>query len=140
MAAVEPSSSGMRLSLTLLSAYFAVCRLDAAEPVPAWTASARAFLSISRSPGELSIVADDAAVPSHVKAARGYRALRVNEPMPMTLVGVTAAIAMPLAAIWVPILSIATHDTDYVLIREDDIADAITALMDAGHRVVAEPV
>jgi hypothetical protein len=112
--------------------------LAAADPVPEWTASARAFLTISRSPGELSIVADDAAVPSHLNAARGYRALRVDGPMPLELVGVIAAIASPLAAAGVPIFPIATYDTDYVLIRGSDLSQAVSALGAAGHRVVVE--
>jgi hypothetical protein len=127
-----------RLSLTLLSTLFALCRLDAAESVPAWTASARAFLTISRTPEELSIVADEAAVPSQVDAVRGYRALRIDGPMPLELVGVMAALATPLAAAGVPIFPIATYDTDYVLIRGDDLTRAIAALEAAGHRVASQ--
>lgn len=135
MAALEPSSSQRRVSLTVLSASFALCRLAPTEPVPEWTASARTFLTISRTPAELSIVADDAAVPSHVNAERGYRALRVDGPIPLEMVGVMAALAGPLAAAGVPIFPIATYDTDYVLIRENDLSRAVSALSAAGHVV-----
>jgi len=134
---VPARMSPHRLSLTLLPVSFALCRLGAAEPVPEWTTSAPTFLSISRSPDELSIVADDAAVPPHVNAKRGYRALRIDGPMPLELVGVMAAIASPLAAAGVPIFAIATYDTDYVLIRGDDLSRAVSILVAAGHRVTS---
>jgi hypothetical protein len=126
------------LTLTVTSASLAICRLEPAEPVPAWTGAARAFLSISRTPTELSIVADEAAVPADVDAARGYRALRVEGPLPLELVGVVASLAVPLAEARIPIFPIATYDTDYVLVHERDLARALDALALAGHRMLPD--
>ena len=123
------------LTLTLLPAPLALCRLSPNDPIPAWAAGARAFMSITRTPAELSIVADEDVVPPEVKAERGYRALRVEGPLPLTLVGIIAAIAEPLAAAAVPIFPIATYDTDYVIMRESDVAKAVASLRAAGHRV-----
>lgn len=126
------------LSLTLLAAPLALCQLPASDPIPEWTTHAREFLTISRTPSELSIVADDMAIPAHVIAQRGYRALRVNGPLPLDLIGIFAVIATPLAAAGVPIFPIATFDTDYVLIPQSSLATAIGALEAAGHRIAAE--
>jgi hypothetical protein len=120
-------------SLTLLPGHMALCRLPASGAVPEWTARARTFLTISRTPTELSIVADDDAVPRDVAAERGFCALRVDGPMALDLVGVVAALAGPLAAAGVPIFPIATYDTDYVLVRETELARATSALKAAGH-------
>lgn len=128
----------MNLSLTLLTAPLALCRLDAASAVPDWTAHARAFLTITRTPDELSIVADEAAVPASVSANCGYRALRMDGPLDLSLIGIVAALAGPLAAARVPIFPIATYDTDYILIPGSSVTTAIKALEGAGHRVVAE--
>jgi hypothetical protein len=130
--------SSSSLSLTVLSTPFALCRLAPAEPVPEWTTSARAFLSISRTPDELSIVADEAAVPAQVRAERGYRALRVEGPLPLEMVGVMAALAGPLAHAEIPIFPIATYDTDYVLVHGGALARAVGALGAAGHRILFE--
>ena len=138
MEAGEPSSLGFCLTLTVLSSPFALCRLAAAEPVPEWTALARTFLTISRSATELSIVADETAVPAQMRAERGYRAIRVDGPLPLDLVGIVAALASPLAEAGVPIFPIATYDTDYVLVRGDVLARAVTILGGAGHNVVFE--
>ena len=123
------------MDLTLLAIPFAICRLAPGDAMPGWTARAREFLTVSRTPTELSIVADESAVPSEVSAARGYRALRVEGPLPLHLVGVMAGIAAPLAEAGVPIFPIATHDTDYILVHESTLSRATAALESAGHRV-----
>lgn len=131
----EPAG-GTGLRLDLLPEPFALLRMPAGSEVPAWTSAARHFLTISRTPTELSIVADSAVVPAGVAAERDFRAFRVHGPMPLHLVGVIAALAPPLAQAGVPIFPIATHDTDYLLVREADVARAQAALVAAGHRVV----
>lgn len=134
----NPSIPEHHLPITVLGAPLALCRLAATDSIPEWTTLARAFLTISRTPTELSIVADESALPSHVTAERGYRALRVDGPLPLGLIGIFAAIAGPLAAAAVPIFPIATYDTDYVLLQEDALPKAIAVLDGAGHRVVFE--
>jgi len=123
------------LPLTVLSARFALCRLSPDAAIPAWTNAAREFLTISRSPAELSILADEAVVPSNVEATRGFRALRVEGPLPLEMVGVAASIAGPLAKANISIIPIGTYDTDYVFVRDIDLSHAVTALTAAGHFV-----
>lgn len=123
------------LSLTLLEAPLALCRLRATDDVPAWATSARTFLSISRTADELSVVADEAVVPNDVHCVRAYRALRVDGPLPLELVGILVAIAVPLADAGVPIFPIATYDTDYILVQQSSLSRALEALKAAGHRV-----
>ena len=124
------------LALTVLHDHFALCRLPVDAEVPAWVTHAAAFLTVSRTPTELSIVADERAVPAELDARRGYRALRVEGPLPLELVGVLAALATPLAAAGVPIFPIATYDTDYLFVPGVELDRAVAALVAAGHRVL----
>lgn len=123
------------LPLTVLAARLALCRLAPADPIPEWTARASTFLTISRTPTELSIIADEPAVPATFDAQRGYRAIRVEGPLPLDLIGIFAMIAGPLADALIPIFPIATYDTDYVLVTDAYLARAIEALRGAGHMV-----
>ena len=123
------------LPLRILAAPLALCRLSANDSIPEWTALARTFLSISRTPTELSIVADESVVPADVNAQRGFRALRVEGPLPLDLIGIFAALASPLADAGIPIFPIATYDTDYVLVSQSNLERAVQALEAAGHRV-----
>jgi hypothetical protein len=53
------------------------------------------------------------------------------------LPGITASLAEPLADAGVPIFPIATHHTDYILIKEAHLQTAIRALTRYGHIVRA---
>ena len=114
----------------------AVCRLDEGDGVAAW-AWEGALVSITRARGELSVICASAAVPEHVQAEHGWRAFVVTTPMDFSTTGVAAAITTALAEADVSVLPVATHDTDYFLVREGRLADAIDALLRAGHTIVA---
>ena len=126
--------SGLKpLSLSILPEAFAICRLGPDEALPAW-AEAGAFRSATRTPTELSIVCRDDAAPPGVTASRGWRAIAVDGTLDFALTGVLASLAAPLAAAGVSIFAVATHDTDYVLVKADTLVRAIEALTAAGHR------
>ncbi len=109
--------------------------LEPTAAIPDWTTGAVSLLSVTRTPAELSIVIDVAALPVALRTGVAHVALRVRGPLPLDLVGVFALLATPLAAARIPIFPLATFDTDYLLVRETDAENAILALSLAGHRV-----
>jgi hypothetical protein len=119
--------------LTLLPATFAICRLDGDAAVPGW-ATRGAVWSVTRRPGELSVVCADEHVPEGVRAERGFRALDVDAVMDLDVVGVLASLTAPLAAAGVALFAVSTFDTDVLLVR--DVEGAVAALRGAGHEVV----
>ena len=124
----------MPLTLHLLPGEFAACRLLPTEPIPAWTGSA-VFSSVTRTTEELSVICPAAPVPAGVKAERGWRLLKVAGPLDFGLVGVLGSITAPLAQSGISLLSVATFDTDYVLVRAEQLEEALRALEAAGHTV-----
>ena len=107
--------------------------------MPPWaTADPGALSAVVRTRRELSVVCAEAAVPDGVQAQRGWRALEVAGPLDLSLTGVLAALAVPLADAGVPIFAVATFDTDYVLVPAARLADALRALERAGHRIQAD--
>lgn len=114
-----------------------ICRLPADEPIPAW-ATKRAFFSVTRTSDELSVVCTSIQVPSGVTAHDGWRALKLAGPFDLLLVGILLGVTAPLAAAGVTVFPIATYDTDYLLVRNDQLNTAIAALRSAGHQVTGE--
>lgn len=123
-----------QLELRVLPGRLAVCRLPADAPIPNW-AQVSTLVSVTRTADELSIVCSEADVPRDVTAERGWRALQVAGPLDFALTGVLAALAVPLADAGVSIFALSTYDTDYVLVRHDDLPFAVVALERTGHRV-----
>jgi hypothetical protein len=125
----------MPFTLDLLPERLAICRFDAGAAVPSWAVQS-SFFSITRTSHELSIVCAEAAVPQEIAGAeRGWRSLRVQGPLDLTLTGVLAALAAPLADAKIPLFALSTFDTDYLLVREETLQPAITALVRADHTV-----
>ena len=124
------------MQLALLAGELGVVRLGPREPVPAW-ATGGGFSSVTRTGDELSVVCAADAIPVDVQAGRGWRGLRVVGQLDFTLTGVLASIAGPLAEAEVSIFALSTFDTDYVLVRGDDLLRAVAALRAAGHDVLA---
>ena len=126
-----------RLRIALLPGRFAVCRLPAEAPLPEWAGGAE-LLSITRTRDELSIVCDEDRVPADATCERDYAAMRVVGTLDPSLVGILVSIAGPLAGARIPILAIGTYDTDYLLVRRNDLARAVDALRSAGHDVTGD--
>jgi hypothetical protein len=83
----------------------------------------------------LSIVCPEVNVPEGINAAKGWRVLKCEGPLDYGLTGIVASLADPLADAGVPIFPIATHDTDYLLIKEPQLEIAVNALTNYGHAV-----
>jgi len=121
-----------RLTLILTDHLLAICRLEPETPLPIW-ATSLSFFAITRTAEELSVVCREDAVPAGIKCERGWRCLRVAGTMPFTLTGVLASLTAPLAVADIGIFAISTFDTDYLLVQEKDLENALQALRRAGH-------
>lgn len=124
----------MTLDLTLLADALAVCRLPAEAGALGWL-EGEPFASVTRTPQETSVVCRTAVVPPGVRAEPGWRALRVAGPLDFALTGILLAMLAPLAAAGVAVFALSTFDTDYLLVREAALDEALDALAAAGHRI-----
>ena len=105
----------------------AVCRLDPQVAVPDWALSGD-FFSITRTTDELSIVCSEAGVPEGVLCERGWAGLKVEGPLDLSLTGVLASLAQPLAEAGISIFAVSTYDTDYLLVKVGDLERAVAVL------------
>lgn len=131
--------SSNRYPLTLLPGSFAVARLDPGVEVPPWVDGAVAaggdLVSLTRTRDELSIVCPGSLVPPDVKAELGWRAFKLEGPVPFSTVGVISSLTTPLAALGISCFVLSTFDTDYLLLKEAVRGRAEEALAKAGYPV-----
>lgn len=126
----------MSLTLIVEPGEYAVCQLEADEPLPAWLPTAP-FWTVTRAGDELSIICSADAVPFESSHESGWRLLRLLGPFPFDLTGILASVLTPLAAADVGIVAMSTFNTDYILVKHTRLATAIDALRAAGHVVRA---
>ena len=132
--ASEPAAPVHRLRLLAVGGTFAVCKLPPGVPIPAWAISG-GLSSVTRTGDELSVVCAEPAVPEGVMSEKGWRCLRVAGSMPFTLVGVLAALTVPVAKAGIGVFAFSTFDTDYLLVKAAEFDRAVAALRGAGHGV-----
>ena len=123
-----------QLSLSLLPGRLAVCRLGPNEAIPQWVFST-SFWSVTRTDEELSLILPEELVPSGWKAEKGWRCLKVLGPLDFSITGIIASLSTPLARAGIPIFTISTYDTDYLLVRSGDVDRAKEVLSEHGFRI-----
>lgn len=123
------------MKLAILPEPLAVCRLSAAQSVPQWAQKQHSLLSITYAEDELSIVCAAAAVPPGVQSEHGWRAIKVQGPLDFSLVGILASLTTPLAEHAIPIFALSTYDTDYLLIKAENLQRACDVLQQQGHQI-----
>lgn len=129
--------TGLRFSVA--PGTFAICRLPAKAPLPAW--AGKAFTAISRTADELSIVCEERRLPAdpggiEMQVERGWTLLKLHGPFPLDEIGVLDGVARPLAEASISLFAISTFDTDYFLVRRLQAKQAIAALTLVGHKLV----
>ena len=115
--------------------HLAICRLSVDDVIPSWVRK-EGFWVIAHTPDELSIVCDEDWVPENVVVEKGWRMMKIEGPLEFTQVGVLVAIAEPLAHAGISIFAISTYDTDYILVKNEDLPKAVMVVKAADHNVV----
>ena len=125
------------LILTVLPGRMAVCRFAPDAPLPAWVFHSSAeFWCVMRTREELSVVCpEDDLPPSVEQAERGFRAFKLEGPIPFTTIGVIAGLTSPLAVAGISVFVLSTYDTDYLMVKEPMLEQARAELVAAGYEV-----
>ena|SRR5579863_5792401 len=123
-----------QLTITVHPDRYAICRLEAGAPLPAW-AGGGDFLSVTRTAQELSVVCADSMVPESAHAQRDQRLLQIEGTLAFVLVGILASIAEPLAKAEIGVFAVSTYDTDYLLISDKELSRAAEVLEASGHTI-----
>ncbi|MBU3174926.1 ACT domain-containing protein [Clostridium estertheticum] len=123
------------LTMKLLSEKFGVCRVNKNELIPDWVKNS-SFYSITKTADELSIVCSQDSIPSNIKCEKDWRILKVEGPLDFSLIGIISSISTVLALKRISIFAVSTYDTDYILVKNKDIDNAVLALSNERYEVI----
>lgn len=126
--------NSIKLTMKLLKEKYSVCRFDKNNTIPTWAANGD-FFSITKTEDELSIVCLKDNVPNGVKCETDWKILKVEGPLDFSLVGILSSISSLMAREKISIFALSTYDTDYILIKENDIDAAINTLIKNNYAV-----
>ncbi len=127
----------MNLKLKLFNDKYGVCKLENDAAIPEW-ATYNEFLSITRTSDELSIVCTQNNIPKDVTCELDWRLLKIEGPLDFSLIGILSSISMTLAQEEISIFAISTYDTDYIMVKEKDLNNTVSALSNKGHNITRQ--
>ena len=120
------------MKLQVLPGGFSVCQVQEIRP----DFLKGTFHFLARTDQELSLVCPTESAPADtLRREDGWRAFRVQGPLDFSLVGVLARIAGLLAQGRVSLFALSTFDTDYLLVRREDLGRALALLAQGGFEI-----
>lgn len=121
-------------TLKVLEETFAIHSLDVDNDIPAAVLKCELFF-IGKTLDELSIVVPQSLIIPAVETDFDWRVLEVLGPLNLSLVGIMSEISGVLARANVSIFVVSTFETDFVLVKNDQLDEAKSALSKAGYRL-----
>ena len=95
------------------------------------------FVFVGKTDEEASLVCRTKDVPANVTAREdGWKAFRIQGVLDFSLIGILSRITAILADAGVSVFCVSTFNTDYVLVKEDRLTAAVSALQSAGHTTI----
>jgi len=124
-----------KLTLKLLEDSFSIHSLAPNSKIPEQVFSAPIYF-IAKTYDEISIVIPDAYEIASDEVEPDWRALEVVGPLGFSLTGILSKISTVLANNEISIFAISTFDTDYILVKNNMISNAIEALRDSDYEII----
>ncbi|QBX56997.1 ACT domain-containing protein [Nocardioides seonyuensis] len=124
------------LTLLKFPEKLAIVRLGPGADLPQWAESASLF-SVTATAAETSVICATRSVPTKTPHIGPLTAFQVQGPLDPDAVGILHSLLAPLAEARVPVYTLSTFDTDWVLVRLVDADRAAEEWRRRGHSVTA---
>lgn len=121
------------MKLQFLPQDFTVCKLKSTEKIDL----TQDFCFVGKTDGEISLVCETKYTPAETIAHEdGWKAFRILGELEFSLVGILAGISGILAENNVGIFAVSTYNTDYILLKRENVKKAADVLKRAGYAVL----
>jgi uncharacterized protein len=125
------------MKIELLNEKYSVYKLDADHKISIDLLK-YSFATITKTKDEISIVCETGLVNEYRKEESGWKILKIIGPLDFGLIGILSKISTILADAKISIFAISTFDTDYIMIKEENIGKSIRVLKKNGYEMINE--
>ena len=130
MQKITPS---VNLVLSVLSETFTIHKLSPDLSIPEEILKSN-YYSVTKTDNELSVVCSELIEVKSLQSSKGWKCIKVKGPLDFNLTGIFAGISDILAQANISIFAISTFDTDYILVRSQDLFSARNKLRKADYK------
>ena len=121
------------MQLEKLAPVFSIAKLDSFAGVD----FTKPFVFAAATDGEFSLVCPaELMPPKAIALSPGWKGFRVAGVLDFSLVGILAKLSAVLAGEKIGIFAVSTYITDYIFVKEEEFARALSALEAAGYSIV----
>ncbi len=119
--------------LEILKDEFTIHRFDLNETIPDKVYNSK-FYWIGKTDEELSIVCESNILNNSDKSKSGWSIIKIACKLDFSLVGIIAEIYNELKNAGISIIALSTYDTDYIMLKNDKLEEAKSALENIGYK------
>jgi hypothetical protein len=124
------------VDLSVLKNIYSIYKFSVRTELPGWIYDSDLF-SITGTPDELSVVAKQSDnIPGYIVCNRNWRILKIEGPLDLSVTGIIAELSSILNEKKIPIFVVSTYDTDYLMVKQDNLDKAIEALIEKNHNIL----
>ena len=123
-----------KLKLKILDGLYAVCQVG--ENFKDFDLENKDFFSITKTEDEVSVVILQDKIKAEIKAEKDWKILKIEGILDFSLIGILSKISSILAKNQISVFVISTFNTDYILIKEEKIEEAIFILTQEEYEVI----
>lgn len=121
------------MELKVLDYRFSVCKIKDIKDAD----FSGEFVFFSKTDEELSLVCrSDLAPKDCIAVEGGWRGFRVQGELDFALIGILSKLSSLLAENGISIFAVSTYNTDYILVKEDKLDDAMDVLAADGYKIM----
>jgi hypothetical protein len=125
-------------NLKVLQKKYSILKFQTDSTLPDWIYLSD-FYSITRTHDELSVVTEQPDPSAdNITGSKDWRVLKIIGPLDFSMIGVIADISNILKDARVPIFTISTYNTDYILVGQKDLDVTIKALRDKNYNITID--
>ena len=120
------------MTIRVLPQALTVCKVEKISEIDL----SRPLYFIGKTDEELSVVCETEHTPAHTLAREdGWRGFRIEGTLDFSLVGILSKLSGLLAAAGIAIYAVSTFNTDYILVKRENLERALKVLYENGHDI-----
>jgi len=125
----------MTYTLFVLIKKYSILKFHTEAVLPDWIYSSD-FYSVTKTEEEISVVtAQTDNISDKIVSSKDWRILKIEGQLDFSLTGVIADIAAILKKNKISIFTISTYNTDYILVKENDLEISVKALRENNYDI-----
>ncbi len=123
----------MDLKIKVLKREFTVCKVDCLERID----FTDKYCFVGKTDEEISLICSTRQAPKEtLERSDGWRAFRIQGKMDFSLIGVLSELTEIFARNKISILAVSTFNTDYILVKAENLEKALVLLEDQDYKVI----